>query len=288
MKEIIFNNANSRETYFTLHNVAKAHEKTTGRGVKVGVMDWLFGGSENKGLYAGYADVSRRPECLYDSCGHGLTMAVTLREIAPECEIYAINAVLYGEGEQRRLELFERGIEWAIENKIDVLTYSHAAFRDEYRSRAHTAVRRAVENGIVTTFIHNDSEYNIWPYGCMRYNVGGEFSREPDLNILHFDYNSLFLSTYEQYNDALKAGKEIRSGDMVPYFSFSSMSVVLGGFAALIKQLRPDFQSAQVKELLVRTSYRIDAKGRKWYDINSCQRVADIGKAVEELCQDQK
>lgn len=288
INEIYFGNANSRQTYFTLHNIARAHEKANGRGVKVGIMDWLFGGDENKGLYAGYADVSEHPELLYEAAGHGLMMATTLREIAPECEIYAINAVVYGEGgEELRLSHFEKGIQWAIENGMDVLTYSHAAFMGEDRVRAHAAVRRAVENGITTTFIHNDSEYNIFPYGCMEgmgYGVREGFSRKPDLNILHFDYNSLLLSMYEKYSNALKAGEPIRSGDMVPFFSFSSMSVVLGGFAAIIKQLRPDFQPSQIKELLVWTSYRIETKGQNWYDINPCERVADIGKAVDELC----
>ena len=285
--ELYFSNANSRQTYFTLHNVARAHEKAKGKGVKVGVIDWLFGVNENKELYAGYADISGRPELLYEACGHGLMMAITLREIAPECEIYAINAVVYGEGgEELRLELFEKGIEWAIENGMDVLTYSHAAFMGEDRIRANDAVRRAVQNGITTTFIHNDSEYNIFPYGCMEdawYGVREEFSRKPDLNILHFDYNSLSLTTYEKYSDALKAGEKIRSGDMIPFFSFSSMSVVLGGFAAIIKQLRPEFLSWQIRDLLVRTSYKIEAKGQNWYDINPCGRVVDIGRAVDEL-----
>lgn len=285
--ELYFSNANSRQTYFTLHNIARAHEKAKGKGVKVGVIDWLFGVNENKQLYAGYADISGRPEFLYEACGHGMMMATTLREIAPECGIYAINAVAYGEGgEELRLELFEKGIEWAIENGMDVLTYSHAAFMGEDRIRANDAVRRAAQNGITTTFIHNDSEYNIFPYGCMEgagYGVREGFSRKPDLNILHFDYNSLFLTTYEKYNDALKAGEKIRSGDMIPFFSFSSMSVVLGGFAAIIKQLKPDLLPAQIRDLLVRTSYKIEAKGQNWYDINPCGRVADIGRAVDEL-----
>lgn len=281
---IYFGNANSRQTYFTLHNIARAHGKAKGKGVKVGVIDWLFGGDGARELYAGYADISGRPEFLYEASGHGLMMATTLREIAPECEIYAINAVVYGEGgEELRLELFEKGIRWAIENGMDVLTYSHAAFMGEDRVRANAAVRRAVENGIATTFIHNDSEYNIFPYGCMEYDVREGFSRKPDLNILHFDYNSLLLSMYEKYSDALKAGEKLKNGNMIPFFSFSSMSVVLGGFAAIIKQLRPDFLPSQIKELLVRTSYKIETKGQNWYDINPCGRVADIGRAVDEL-----
>lgn len=59
-------------------------------------------------------------------------MANTLKEIAPGCEIYAINGVLYdeedGEKDIMRINLFKKSIKWAIENKMNILTYSHAPF----------------------------------------------------------------------------------------------------------------------------------------------------------------
>ena len=53
MSEIFFSNANSRQTYFTLHNIKAAHALASGKGVKVGVIDWLFAYSENQTLYSG-------------------------------------------------------------------------------------------------------------------------------------------------------------------------------------------------------------------------------------------
>ena len=79
MSDILFNNANSRETYFTLHNIKSAHAVALGKGVKVGVIDWLFSNAENSSLYVGYADISGKPECLNQS-GHGFWMANTLRK----------------------------------------------------------------------------------------------------------------------------------------------------------------------------------------------------------------
>ena len=36
---LVFGDANSRDTYFTIHNVGKAHEISKGKGVKVGILD---------------------------------------------------------------------------------------------------------------------------------------------------------------------------------------------------------------------------------------------------------
>lgn len=284
MTEIKFNDANSRDTYFTVHNIKKAHKISKGKGVKVGVIDWCFAYESKKTLYSGYANISGDEQYLYKSGGHGLAMATTLREIAPECDIYAINATLYDDnGEVNRIGYFEKAIDWAIDNHIDVLTYSNAAFFEDDRIRANNAVEKAVKNGIITTFIHNDSDYNIWPYGCLKFGNDQKFSRTPDVNIYHFDYNTLFLPLYERYIAVIESGEKIRSGDDLPYFSFSSMSVVLAGFIAILKNIRPSLTSKECKQILTATSYEITTKGQNWYDLNPCKNVVDIGKAAESL-----
>lgn len=182
--EIFFSNANSRDTYFMVHNIKQAQKVSKGKGIKVGIIDWLFAYDSNKYLYTGCADITGESQCLYEHNGHGLMMATTLREIAPECEIYAINSTYYIEnGEVNRIGFFEEAIDWAIENKMDVLTYSNAAFAGDDRVRGNKAVEKAVQNGIITTFIHNDSQHNIWPYGCLGFGNDQGFSRTPDVNV---------------------------------------------------------------------------------------------------------
>lgn len=44
---IYFNNANSRDTYFTVHNVKEAHKYSKGKGIKVGIIDWCFDAKAN-------------------------------------------------------------------------------------------------------------------------------------------------------------------------------------------------------------------------------------------------
>ncbi|MHB8963676.1 MAG: S8/S53 family peptidase [Saccharofermentanales bacterium] len=284
IKEILFPNANSRNTYFTVHNIKGAQNTSKGKGIKVGVIDWLFAYEKNLSLYAGCANISGESSFLHEQAGHGLMMATTLREIAPECEVYAINATLYNNnGEINRIEYFEQAIDWAIENKINILTYSNAAFFGNERVRANEAVCKAVINGIITTFIHNDSVFNIWPYGCFGFGNDQKFDRQPDLNIFHFDYNSLYLPLYERYMDLIQSGEKIRSGNDLPFFSFSSMSPVLAGFAAILMSIKPSLTCEECKKILIETSYEIIENGENWYDLNPCKNVVDIGKAAELL-----
>jgi len=291
--EIYFNNANSRNTYFTVHNVREAQKRSKGKGVKVGIIDWLFALDENGSLYSGSADIIGDKHLLHTSKGHGYMMAATLREIAPECEIYAINGVQYSnsmspdDANNKRIENLEESIEWAIHNDIRILTYSHEAFYGPLRERANKAVQKAVDHGLITTFIHNDSPFNIFPYGCFGFRNDQKFSRSPDVNIYHMDYNTLFIRQYERYADTILKGEMIRSGNDLPYFSNSSMSPVLAGFVALLKSLKQDLSSSEYKQLLIETSYEIIEKSENWYDLNPCKNVVDIGKAVSSLNWDE-
>jgi len=281
MSDIFFSNANSRETYFTFHNVKAAHALASGKSVKVGVIDWLFAYSENQTLYLGCADIANKPEALNQS-GHGYWMANTLREIAPGCEIFAINAVEYGDNADR-IGLLEQAVEWAIQNGIDVLTYSHPAFTGNDKRRADTLIEKAAQAGIVTTFIHCDSLQNIWPYGCFPFKQSSNFNRTPDVNILHFDYNILRMDVYERYKSIIAAGQRIQSGDDIPFFSFSSMSPVLGGFIALMKEIKRDLSADECRKILRKTSFSVVAQSASWYDINPCDNIVDIGKAVAAI-----
>lgn len=289
LTKISFSNANSRETYFTVHNVKEAHKLSKGKGIKVGVIDRSFAMNENKWLYSGCIDLTGVSKELYECDGHGLTMATVLKEIVPQSEIYAINAINFDEDkafeeqDEKRSEYLIKAFDWAIENKIDILTYSYAKFADKFRDNINDAITKVVENGIITTFIHCDSDNNIYPYGCLKFCNDEKFRREPDVNIYHFDYNTLFTEQYERYNIAKKKGEIIRSGNDLPYFSFSSMSPVLGGFVALLKSKNNLLTSEECKEILKKTSYEIIDKGENWYNLNPCPRVVDIGKALQFL-----
>jgi len=181
--------ANSRDTYFSIHNIRQAHELSKGSGIKVGILDWCFGYSKHEDLYAGGVDFLNNPDTFNTWSQHGYWMAQVLKEIAPECEIYALNTHTEDD-EEARMNALINAIDWAIENKLDILTLSQRPIESEYREAFDNAIGKAVENGIVTVFIHYDNPQNILPYGIAPFN-DGMYTREPDVRIFQYDYNLL-------------------------------------------------------------------------------------------------
>ncbi len=276
---VSFSNANSRDTYFTVHNVKAAHEISTGKGIKVGIMDWSFGYSAHKDLYADAVNFSENKDALENE-HHGFWMATVLKEIAPDCEIYALSTT--DMSEDKMVDNMVKAIDWAIEKDIDVLTYSNAPFSEKNRPKIDEAVEKAINNGIVTTFIHYDSPNNLFPDGFFEYSDG---NRDADVNILHYDYNHLFLNKYEKFIGFQGDYSKIKSGDDVPYLSMSSTSPVLAGFVAILKSINPDLSPMEYKEILVKTSYQ-----KEYYDWGfgrntNIPHVADIGKAASYMVE---
>ena len=153
---------------------------------------------------------------------------------------------------------------------------SHQEISEENRERFDAEVNKAVEQGIVTTFIHYDNPNNILPWGI--WNDGGEeyYDRAEDINIFQYDYNTLFL---DNYKEALgDPGFEKGYRDQL-YTSVSSMSVVTAGFVAMLKEVDDTLTPAEYKEILTATSHPAEYAGEK------AEHVADIGAAVRYLME---
>ncbi len=121
----VFANANSRDTYFSVHNVKTAHKISTGKGVKVGIMDWSFGCGSNKNLYVGaenFAGYKTAP----DEEGHGFWMANTLKEIAPDCEMYALCTT--DKNEDVLTDNMVTAIRWAVQNFLNMTYCCHIKY----------------------------------------------------------------------------------------------------------------------------------------------------------------
>jgi hypothetical protein len=251
---IDFKNANTRNTYETYHHISEAQKYATGKGIKVGILDWCFGYDDNKSLYAGGKDFIGDIRFFNKIGEHGLWMATTLKEIAPDVEIYAL--CVFSPDHNKRKDATIKAIEWAIENKIDILTCSGEAFRKEDRPQIDKVVLKAIHNNIVTTFIHYDLQENILPYGFFP-KADEHYSREYDVNIFHFDYNMLLIANYKNY---LKSGKVVEDRGDMPYFSFSSMSPVLAGIVAMIKEENNTLTVSEIKSILIETSKEVKYK----------------------------
>jgi len=255
---ISFSNANTRPTYDTFHHIKEAQQLATGKDIKVGIIGKYFGYADNKAIYAGGKDFTGNKESLENIAEHGLWMATNLKEIAPNAEIYALCA--RENDRAKETKNISEAIDWAIENDIDILTYSAKAFRVEDRELIDKAVLKAIDHNIVTTFIHYDLDDNILPCGLFP-SCTDPYSRENDVNIFHLDYNLLMLFSYENY---LKSGRNVGNNiGAHPYFSNSSMSPVLAGIVAMMKEIDNDLTPAEYKKILVETSKETEYNGYK-------------------------
>lgn len=71
--------------------------------------------------------------------------------------------------------------------------------------------------------------------------------------------------------------RDTTDGDAIPYFSMSSMSPVLAGFIAILKEVNNGLTPDEYREILVKSSYIYNDDGDK---IN---RVVDIHNALQYL-----
>ncbi|MBE6063457.1 MAG: peptidase [Clostridium butyricum] len=268
------NSANSWDNYFTVHNIREAQKISKGKGIKVGILDWGFGCSEHPELYTDNKDFLNNSHNHNKESQHGYWMASTLKEITPECEIYALST--HARRESDKVKAMSEAIDWAIDNKLDVLTYSDAPIEsDENRSILDDAVSKANEHGIVTTFIHYDNPLNIQP-GSMYDKNDGIVS---DFTIYSYDYNLLLIDNFKKYgNDNISTDKTSQL-----YMSYSSMSPVTAGFVAILKSINPNLTPAQYKEILVSTAKEKTITEPNTMKQITLPKVADINDAVNYM-----
>ncbi|WP_313128512.1 peptidase [Anaerocolumna sp.] len=253
----------SRDSYDLIHNIAEAHKFSKGKGIKVGLLDWGFGYLKHSGLYTGGVDFSNNIFNFNNVSEHGYWMTNALREVAPECETYALGTYIHN-SENKWVDSLINAIDWSIENNIDILTLSHQKITNINRAKFDEAVNRAIDKGIVTTFIHYDNPNNILPDGLF---ANTEEERKPDLNIFHYDYNGF-------------------ANGNPPYLSISSTSPVVAGFVAILKSINNNLSPSEYKDLLINTSKSISYNDRGLHRQNvPVKHVADIGNAVRYLIE---
>ena len=256
-KAISFSDANTRPTFDDYHSITKAQEKATGKGIKVGILGKYFGYAHTT-IYKGGKNFTNDKASFEEVAEHGLWMAITLKEVAPDVEIFALG-IRESDRSKEAWNIFQ-AIDWAIKNDIDILTYSAESFRVEHREIIDAAVQKAIKNNIVTVFIHYDLEQNILPTGFYP-NTPEPYARDADVNIFHLDYNHLLINKYKTYlKSNRKTGNNIGAQ---PYFSNSSMSQVLGGILALMREVNNQLAPEEYKAILIETSREIEYNGYK-------------------------
>jgi len=129
---------------------------STGAGVNVAVID--SGIDEEhpdiKGSVKGGVEVIQgrenkieilSPPAITDDCGHGTACAGIIKRIAPHINLYSVK-VLSKNG-QGRGEIFLAGLQWAIENGMDVINLSLGTTNRVYTGKFFKLLEDAYYNG---------------------------------------------------------------------------------------------------------------------------------------------
>jgi hypothetical protein len=261
----------SGESYFTIHNIRLAHQITLGTGARVGIVDHSFARETHPELYAGGERFLEGSRIHSDrnQTHHGYWMALTLNQIAPGAEIFALE-IPTGE-EASRVHATAESLDWAVEHGLDAVTYCGRGFSEEARRVLDPVVERTVEAGVVVVFLDYTHPMNLLPGGFEAPSAEG--TRDPDLNIFSYDCTVLFanqfLALMESDDNGIQRYK--------PFLAQPATGSVTAGLVALLRSVDPDASPAEIKRVLVETSRPMAYRGRK------AARVPDAFEAVTRV-----
>ncbi|MFC4410578.1 S8 family serine peptidase [Chungangia koreensis] len=253
----------------------------TGKGVKVGVLDTGIATNHSdlnvRGGYCSLPSACPTESAFNDNNGHGTHVAGTIAAlnnnsgivgVAPNAELYAIKALgENGEGDTRSIV---KGVEWAIQNDMDILNLSITTKTDDPALRM--VLNKAYENGILIIasagnegkLISGDSVLYPAKYDSViavsalssQTQKLAESSQGPAVEVTAPGYN--ITSTFPRSLDIL-------DGNQNGYTALSGTSMAaphVTGILALYKERFPDASQQRLRQLLQLTAQDIGVLGR--------------------------
>ena len=222
----------------------------SGRGIRIGVADSGVNprhhqvGNVVGGVGFRFRDGRvERDDDFLDRLGHGTAVAATIREKAPEAELFSIRIF------RRRLatngELLLAALEWATENRLHLVNLSLGCARVARREAIEQACLRAEKEGV---FVVAAAEVDGKPSlpGCLSLAIGVK----PDPDLAPSDYQcaqkeggTFFLAS--------PWARELPGLPRENNFHGSSLAVAnMTGIAARALELHQPGHLAELKEIL--------------------------------------
>ncbi len=242
---------------------------TTGKGVKVGVIDTgvdylheALGGGFGPGfkVAGGYDFVNNKPDPLDDN-GHGTHVAgiiagnsASLKSMAPDARLFAYK-VLDASGNGNASTVIA-GIEQATMDSVDIINLSLGTSDGDPDDILSQAVDRAVEAGIVVVVAAgNDGDYGtISSPGAAReaLTVGAIDSLQ---SIAAFSSKGPSNKIYGIKPDVVAPGVDILSAKMGGgYITMSGTSMAapyVTSVAANVRQLHPEWSALEIRDAMI-------------------------------------
>jgi subtilisin len=135
----------------------------TGEGVDVCILDSgvdgdhpLVGGIESAVavVFDDDGETQVVPDTLGDVVGHGSACAGIVRSLAPDCRIHSVR--VFGEGATGSGELILAGLEYAIEQRYDIVNMSLSTTKHKFAEMLHELADEAYFSGtVIVAAAHN-------------------------------------------------------------------------------------------------------------------------------------
>lgn|GEM_PF-2034689 len=236
-------------------NAHKKHEEGIhGTGVKIGILDTGINNVANINLKGGISFVGNNSDDYSDNNGHGTQIASVIgawtdkyKGVSPGSEIYAIKS-LNDNGTGTYSDVIS-GIEWAIENKLDVLNMSFGGKR--HSKALQKAIRQAYNNGILlVAAAGNDSASESKD----SIDYPGAYHEVLAVGAIDYNYNRAWFSNTGRKLELVAPGVNIptfdQNGTMVTTNGTSIAAAHVSGLAALILSENKGFNNKQIRKYL--------------------------------------
>jgi subtilisin len=224
----------------------------TGKGVRVAILDTGVD-SEHPALHGSvrglYEVVTRghslvcQPTTSGDAVGHGTACAGIIHQLAPEAELYSVR--IMGNSAGGTLDQLVHGLQWAIQEGMDVINLSVGTVQNRLVNRLHELVDRAYFNGQILVAAANNHRQESYPANfASLIAVDCQSMKDP----LQFHYRlrqPVEIVAHGIYVQAPSPGGSYRW-----YTGTSFACPHITGLVACLKSVLPDLTPFQVKSLL--------------------------------------
>lgn len=190
----------------------------------------------------------------FDHYGHGTACAGIIHSLAPQAELYSVR-VLGREGKGRSLQ-FAAGINWAVENGMQVINMSLSTSRDDYYALFHKLADEAYFKGSMLVSAVNNVPAPSYPslYSSV-VSVAAHAGQDP----FTYYYNPAPPVEFGAPGIDVRVAW-INQGYLVSTGN-SFAAPHMAGIVALIRAKHPDLTPFQIKSVLYACASNVQAEG---------------------------
>lgn len=241
---------------------------STGKGIRVAVVDSgvehdhpALGGSVRGGVIIEYDARAKNQHRVraddrpVDVSGHGTACAGIIHSIAPEAEIYSVRVL--GRNMGGRAIQFAAGLDWAIENDMQVVNLSLSTSLEEFFGLFHDLADQAYfKNMNLVSAVNNIPEPSYPSLYSSVISVAAHEGKDP------FTYYYNTKPPVEFGAPGIDVQVAWKDGQYITCTGNSFAAPHITGITALIRAKHPDLTPFQVKTVLLACAANTKRQGK--------------------------